>query len=93
MVPSWQGILVVDADRCSHADVDSGVPRAHRCAFAASLIVFGVVGFMPDFSSSGDDRDTILPAATLGFRRPVLYAGMVWCCGTVLHAMAVVLFC
>ena len=72
--------MVVDAGCCRQADVDSGVPRAHQRAFAASLIVFDVVGFMPDFSSGGDDRITILPAATLGFRRPVLHVAVAPSC-------------
>ena len=65
----------MDADWCSHADIDSGVPRAHQRVFAASPIVFDVVGFMPDFSGGGDGRDT-MPAATFGVRRPVLDAAV-----------------
>ena len=34
---SWKSIVVVDADCCSHGDVNSGVLRAHQRAFAASL--------------------------------------------------------
>ena len=55
------------ANHCSHGDVNSGVPRAHQRVFAASLTVFDVVSFMPDFSGGGDNRDTLLPAVTLGF--------------------------
>ena len=77
---------MVDADTipyhdcCRQADVDSGVPRAHQRVFAASLMVFDVVSFMPDFSSGGDNRDTILPVATLGFRRTVLDAAVAPSC-------------
>ena len=77
---SWQSILVVDAVCCSYADVDSSVPRAHQRLLAASQIVFDVVVFVPDFSSGGDDRDTILPAASLGFRRTVLDAAVASSC-------------
>ena len=73
--------MVVDADHCSHGDASSGVPRAHQHAFAASRTVFDVVGFMPVFSGGGDDRDALLPAATLAFRRPVMDAAVAWSCG------------
>ena len=68
--------MVVGANHCSHGDVNSGVPRAHQRVFAASLTVFDVVCFMPDFSGGGDNKDTLLPAVTLGFRRLVMDAGV-----------------
>ena len=35
---SWKSIVGVDADNCGHGDVDSGVPRVHQRAFAASCL-------------------------------------------------------
>ena len=42
----------------------------------SQLVVFDVVCFIPDFSDGGDNKDTLLPAVTLGCRRPVMDAGV-----------------
>ena len=61
----------MDVNCCSLADVDSSVPRARQRLVAASQIVFDAVVFVPGCNNGGGDRGTILPAASLGFRRTV----------------------
>ena len=51
------------------------VPRVCISVYS-QLVVFDVVCFIPDFSDGGDNRDILLPAVTLGCRRPVMDAGV-----------------